>query len=151
MSETVTRILRTLVAAAAIGMLPHTPGAFAQATPPATAPSSVLPSGGGQALLDTADVGSSCSTTSPGCSRPSRTSASTELRAQHHDARQARDAAENSRDHDRLRAERPERSADAGDPPVRAARGLRAAQGRGERLGQRRLRRDGARHRHARR
>jgi nicotinamidase-related amidase len=56
MSETVTRILRTLVAAAAIGMLPHTPGAFAQATPPATAPSSVLPSGGGQALLNAADV-----------------------------------------------------------------------------------------------
>jgi nicotinamidase-related amidase len=37
-------------------MLPHTPGAFAQATPPATAPSSVLPSGGGQALLNAADV-----------------------------------------------------------------------------------------------
>ncbi len=56
MSETVTRILHALVAALAIGALAPAPDAFAQSTPPAAAPSSVLPSGGGQALLNAGDV-----------------------------------------------------------------------------------------------
>jgi len=45
-------ILRAVVAVLAIGILSPDPRAFAQTTP---APSSVLPTGGGQALLDTSD------------------------------------------------------------------------------------------------
>jgi len=46
--------LRAIVTVLAIGFLSPDPGAFAQATPPA-ASSSVLPTGGGQALLDMSD------------------------------------------------------------------------------------------------
>ena len=46
--------LRAIVTVLAIGFLSPDPGAFAQATPPA-ASSSVLPTGGGQAVLDTSN------------------------------------------------------------------------------------------------
>jgi nicotinamidase-related amidase len=48
-------ILRALAAALALGLLSPDPNAFAQANPPA-APSSVLPTGGGAALLDPSDT-----------------------------------------------------------------------------------------------
>jgi len=47
-------ILRALVIPLTIAMLSPDPSAFAQASPP-VAPSSVLPTGGGQALLNTSD------------------------------------------------------------------------------------------------
>ena len=110
-------------------------------------PASVLPTGGGQALLDPSDTRDPAARSS-GRPVPDREGHQRRRAArEHHDAREARDAAEDPRHHDRVRAQRPERAADAGDPSVRAARGLRAAQGRGERLGQRGLRQGGARHR----
>jgi len=48
-------ILRALAAVLALGLLSPGPNAFAQANPPA-APSSVLPTGGGAALLDPSDT-----------------------------------------------------------------------------------------------
>src|SRR5690349_1025499 len=47
------KVLHALIAFLAISILPPAPSAFAQSTP--TAPSSVLPTGGGQALLDPSD------------------------------------------------------------------------------------------------
>ena len=54
MSILLKKVLRTLAAAATIGVLFSNPAAFAQTGP--SAPASVLPSGGGAALLDPSDV-----------------------------------------------------------------------------------------------
>src|SRR5262245_12891091 len=51
----VLRAVRIAVLAAIVLFSPGT-SAFAQASPPPTAPSSVLPTGGGQALLDPSDT-----------------------------------------------------------------------------------------------
>jgi nicotinamidase-related amidase len=57
MSTTLKKALRTLAAVLAIGVLSPDPTALAQASRPAdSAPSSVLPTGGGQALLDPSDT-----------------------------------------------------------------------------------------------
>jgi len=50
------RAVRIIVAFFAIGFFSHSPSAFAQASPTPTAPSSVLPTGGGQTLLDPSDT-----------------------------------------------------------------------------------------------
>ena len=50
------RTFRIIAASVAIGLLSPTPSAFAQAGPTPTVPSSVLPTGGGQALLDPSDT-----------------------------------------------------------------------------------------------
>jgi nicotinamidase-related amidase len=55
MSSASKNILRVLAAALAFGILSPDPNVFAQATPPA-GPSSVLPTGGGAALLDSSDT-----------------------------------------------------------------------------------------------
>jgi nicotinamidase-related amidase len=55
MSIPLKKTLHTLAAVLAVGALLQAPGAFAQTAPAATKPSSVLPTGGGQALLDTSD------------------------------------------------------------------------------------------------
>ena len=55
MSSASKNILRVLAAALAFGILSPDPNVFAQATPPA-GPSSVLPTGGGAALLDPSDT-----------------------------------------------------------------------------------------------
>ena len=52
----VIRAVRTIAVLAAIGLFSPSSSAFAQASPPPTAPSSVLPTGGGQALLDPSDT-----------------------------------------------------------------------------------------------
>jgi hypothetical protein len=59
------KILKALLGAAAVAMLATGPGALAQ---PAT-PVSVLPTGGGLALIDTSDSVFCCSIISPACSR----------------------------------------------------------------------------------
>ena len=57
MSIVLRKLLCALAAVLAVGVLSPAPSAFAQASPSATAPhSSVLPTGGGQALLDTSDT-----------------------------------------------------------------------------------------------
>ena len=67
------------------------------------------------------------------------------------DAREAGQADENPRHYNGLRTQRHEWTTHAGNPSGRPARGVRAAQGRGQCVGQRRLRQDGARHRQRRR
>jgi hypothetical protein len=59
------KILKALLGAAAVAMLATGPGALAQ---PATL-ASVLPTGGGLALIDSRTACSCCSIISPGCSR----------------------------------------------------------------------------------
>jgi hypothetical protein len=50
------RAVRVIATFFAIGFFSPNPSAFAQASPTPTAPSSVLPTGGGQALLDPSDT-----------------------------------------------------------------------------------------------
>src|SRR5262250_2009834 len=50
------RAFRVIAAFLAVGLFSPSPSAFAQASPTPTAPSSVLPTGGGQALLDPSDT-----------------------------------------------------------------------------------------------
>ena len=112
--------LWALVGALAVGLLWSAPGVLAQ---PA-APSSVLPTGGGQALIDTSD---SVLLLLDHQVRPVPDREGHQRRRaaqQHRHAGEAGDTSENSRHHHGVRAQRPERPAHARDPSVRAARGL---------------------------
>ena len=61
--------LRTIFVTAAVAFVLTAPAAFAQ-TQPGAATSSVLPSGGGQALIDTSDTRCCCSIIKPASFRP---------------------------------------------------------------------------------
>lgn len=104
----------TITAALALLALSPISSALAQTGGP-TQRSSVLPTGGGAALLDASDTGKG--------HKRCRTA------VEHNNARETSDAFENSGHNDCLRAKRAERTAHAGNPSVRTACSLRTAQG----------------------
>jgi hypothetical protein len=108
--------------------------AFAQTIPGAGAPS-VLPAGGGAALLDASDTAILLLDHQTGLFQTVKDISVAELRSNTTMIAKTGDATKNSRHYDCFRAKRSERSADAGNPSVRVARAVRPSQGRGERLG----------------
>ena len=114
MSSASKNILRVLAAALAFGILSPDPNVFAQATPPA-GPSSVLPTGGGAALLDPSDTVILLLDHQAGLFQTVKDISVSDLRANVTDAREACDPAQDSSYHDSFRAQRTQWADHAGD------------------------------------
>ena len=137
MSTVRKKCLPFLGAVAALGVLWAAPSAIAQSSP---APSSVLPTGGGQGLIDPSDSVMLLLDHQAGLFQTVKDIGVVELR---NNTMMLAKLATLMKIPVITTASEPngsERAADVGNPPVRAARTVRGAQGRGERLGQRGLR-----------
>ena len=113
-----------LAAVLAVAAMCSSTSVFAQTQQKATARSSVLPTGGGQALLDPSDTVILLLDHQAGLFQTVKDINLAELRSNTPDRKDS-DAVEDSCHHDRIRAQRTEWTADAGDPPIRTPRGLR--------------------------
>ena len=127
--------MRAFIVTFALGLVPS---AFAQ-TAPVPARPSVLPTGGGQALLDPSDTVFLLLDHQAGLFQTVKDS-NCAVAGQRYDAGEARDPSANSRDHDGFRADRPEWTYHAGNSAIRPASNVCTAQRRSECVGQRRLR-----------
>ena len=123
MATMLTSALRAFVVTLAIA---NAPNAIAQT---ASAPPSVLPTGGGQALLDTSDSVILLLDHQSGLFQTVKDVDLVQLRANVTMLAKLADALENSGDHDGVGAWRAERTADARDSSGCAACGVCAAQG----------------------
>ena len=148
MSISLKKAVRALGAVMALGVvLLLDSSALAQTSRPGSAPSSVLPTGGGQALLDPSDTVILLLDHQSGLFQTVKDINLAELRSNVTLIVKVATLLKIPVITIGIGAQRTEWAADAGDPPIRTPCGLRAAQGRSERLGQRGLRQDGACHR----